>query len=61
MVWLPGVISIKKKTIKDDDKYKAIAYKTFFNQDVIQLILNRHQLPLIVVDTEVEKILQWIN
>lgn len=40
MVWLPGVISIKKKTIKDDDKYKAIAYKTFFNQDVIQLILN---------------------
>jgi XisH protein len=23
----------------------AIAYKTFLNQDVIQLILNRHQLP----------------
>lgn len=34
----------------------AIAYKTFFNQDVIQLILNRHQLPLIVVDTEKEEI-----
>lgn len=37
------------------------AYRTFFNQDVIQLILNRHQLPLIVVDTEVEEIVQWIN
>ena len=39
----------------------AIAYKTFFNQDVIQLILNKHQLPLIVVDTETEEIEQWIN
>lgn len=39
----------------------AIAYKTFFNQDVIQLILNKHQLPLIVVDTELEEIVQWIN
>lgn len=37
------------------------AYKTFFNQDVIQLILNRHQLPLIVVDIEREEIVQWIN
>jgi hypothetical protein len=39
----------------------AIAHKTFFNQDVIQLILHKHQLPLIIVDTEVEEILQWIN
>lgn len=39
----------------------AVAFKTFFNQDVIQLILNRHQLPLIVVDTETEEIAQWIN
>lgn len=39
----------------------AIAYKTFFNQDVIQLILNKHQLPLIVVDNETEEIEQWIN
>jgi XisH protein len=39
----------------------AIAYKTFFNQDVIKLILNKHQLPLIVVDTETEEIEQWIN
>jgi len=38
-----------------------IAYKTFFNQDVIQLILNKHQLPLIVVDTAAEEIRQWIN
>lgn len=39
----------------------AIAYITFFTQDVIQLILSKHQLPLIVVDTEVEEIRQWIN
>ncbi|MBD2625130.1 XisH family protein [Trichormus variabilis] len=39
----------------------AIAYKTFFTQDVIQLILSKHQLPLIVVDTEAEEIRQWIN
>lgn len=39
----------------------AIAYKSFFKQDVIQLILNKHQLPLIVVDTQTEEIEQWIN
>lgn len=39
----------------------AIAYKTFFTQDVIQLILSKHQLPLIIVDTEAEEIRQWIN
>ncbi|TAG87124.1 MAG: hypothetical protein EAZ09_23655 [Oscillatoriales cyanobacterium] len=36
----------------------AIAYNTFFTQDAIQLIVNRHQLPLIVVNTEVEEIVQ---
>lgn len=39
----------------------TITYNTFFNQDVIQLILSRHQLPLIVVDIETEEITQWIN
>jgi hypothetical protein len=39
----------------------VIAYKSFFVQDVTQLILKKHQLPLIVVDTEVEEIRQWIN
>ncbi len=39
----------------------AITHKSFFNQDVIQLILHKHQLPLIVVDTETEEITQWIN
>lgn len=51
-------------TAPDRKLYVALsngAYKAFFNQDVIQLILNRHQLPLIVVDTEVEEIVQWIN
>jgi hypothetical protein len=51
-------------TAPDRKLYIAIsetAYKSFFTQDVIQLILNRHQLPLIVVDIETEEIKQWIN
>jgi hypothetical protein len=38
-----------------------IAYQSFFKQPVIQLIVNRHHLPLIVVDTEKERIVKWIN
>ncbi|MBU7583134.1 MAG: XisH family protein [Nostoc sp. TH1S01] len=38
-----------------------VVYKTFFSQDIIQLILNRHRLPIIVVDIEAEEIQQWIN
>lgn len=36
-------------------------YQTFFLQDVIQLILRKHQLPLIIVDLEMETIVQWIR
>jgi hypothetical protein len=39
----------------------TVAHNIFLNQDAIQLILNRHQLPLIVVDIELEEIKQWIN
>ncbi|MGI0494118.1 element excision factor XisH family protein [Alkalinema pantanalense CENA528] len=39
----------------------AVAYKNFFCQDVIQLILKKHQLPLIIVNIETEEIQQWIN
>lgn len=38
-----------------------VAYNAFFIQDVTQLILNKHQLPIIVVDIEAEEIVQWIN
>lgn len=38
-----------------------VVYNTFFTQDVIQLILNKHHLPIIVVDLETEEIMQWIN
>lgn len=38
-----------------------VAYNTFFVQDVIQLILSKHHLPMIVVDVEKEEITQWIN
>ncbi len=52
------------KTAPDRKLYIAIskvAYNTFFTQDVAQLILNKHQLPIIVVDIEAEEITQWIN
>lgn len=53
-----------EETAPDRKLYVAVsnvAYKTFFTQDVIQLILNRHQLPLIVVDADAEEVAQWIN
>jgi XisH protein len=53
-----------EETAPDRKLYIAIskvAYDTFFTQDVTQLILNRHQLPIIVVDLETEEIIQWIN
>jgi hypothetical protein len=53
-----------EETAPDRKLYIAIskaAYNTFFTQDVIQLILNKHQLPMIVVDIEIEEITQWIN
>ncbi|KJH72431.1 element excision factor XisH family protein [Aliterella atlantica] len=39
----------------------TVIYKSFFNQDVVQLILSKHRLPLIVVNLEAEEIEQWIN
>ena len=53
-----------EETAPDRKLYIAIsivAYNTFFTQDVAQLILDRHQLPIIVVDIEAEEITQWIN
>lgn len=37
------------------------AYTSFFSQDIVQLIIKKHQLSIIVVDTEIEEIQQWIN
>jgi hypothetical protein len=53
-----------EETAPDRKLYIAIsnvAYNIFFTQDVTQLILNKHQLPIIVVDIETEEIMQWIN
>lgn len=53
-----------EETAPDRKLYIAIsnvAYNTFFTQDVTQLILNKHQLPIIVVGIETEEIMQWIN
>ncbi|MBD2412044.1 hypothetical protein H6H01_15090 [Nostoc calcicola FACHB-3891] len=52
---------LTSQTTREVHTAYANAYKSFFKQDVIQLILNKHQLPLIVVDTQTEEIGQWIN
>jgi XisH protein len=38
-----------------------VAYKTFFSQDLAQLIITKHQLPVIVVNIDIEEVVQWIN
>ena len=53
-----------EETAPERKLYVAIsneAYKSFFSQPVVQLILDKHQLPLIIVDIELERILQWIK
>ncbi|RUR74582.1 element excision factor XisH family protein [Anabaena sp. FACHB-709] len=53
-----------EETAPDRKLYIAIstvAYNFFFIQDVTQLILNKHQLPIIVVNLETEEITRWIN
>jgi XisH protein len=48
----------------DRKLYVAIstsAYKNFFSQNMIQLIISKHQLPLVVIDTETEEVKQWIH
>lgn len=53
-----------EETAPDRRLYIAVStvvYKSFFIQDVVQLILRKHRLPLIIVDTEREEIEQWIN
>jgi len=53
-----------EETAPERKLYVAIsneAYQNFFSQAVIQLILDKHQLPLIIVDIEVEEIVKWIN
>jgi len=53
-----------EETAPDRRLYIAVStvvYKSFFIQDVVQLILRKHRLPLIIVDTAREEIEQWIN
>jgi XisH protein len=38
-----------------------VSYKTFFSQDLAQLIITKHQLPVIVVNIDTEEVVQWIN
>ena len=53
-----------EETAPDRKLYLAIstiAYNTFFTKDIAQLILSKHQLPIIVVDIKLEVITQWIH
>ncbi|MFN4869186.1 MAG: element excision factor XisH family protein [Pseudanabaena sp.] len=53
-----------EETAPERKLYVAIsneAYSNFFSQEVIKLILDKHQLPLIIVDINQEEILKWIN
>ncbi|TAD80278.1 MAG: fatty-acid synthase [Oscillatoriales cyanobacterium] len=38
-----------------------VSYKSFFIQDIAQLIIKKHPLSMIIVDIEMEEITQWIN
>lgn len=38
-----------------------VSYKSFFIQDIAQLIIKKHPLSMIIVDLETEEITQWIN
>ncbi|MFN6141331.1 MAG: XisH family protein [Pseudanabaena sp.] len=53
-----------EETAPERKLYVAIsneAYSNFFSQEVIKLILDKHQLPLIIVDINQEEILKCIN
>ncbi|MBE9137991.1 XisH family protein [Nodosilinea sp. LEGE 07088] len=53
-----------EETAPDRKLYIAIstaAHRTFFTQDFVQLILQKHQLPIIVVNLDTEEVEQWIN
>jgi hypothetical protein len=53
-----------EETAPERKLYMAIsetAYKTFFIQDVAQLIINKHQLPVIIVNVDTEEVVKWIN
>jgi hypothetical protein len=56
--------SFLKIVAPDRKLYVAVsqdAYKEFFSKEAIQLIVENHPLPLIVVNLGKEEIEQWIN
>lgn len=38
-----------------------IAYENEFQEGIIELLTTQHQMPLIIVDIEIEEIVQWIR
>jgi hypothetical protein len=52
------------ETELDFELYLAITqgiYKSYFQRQLTQMIINRNQVKLLIVDAESEVIVQWIN
>lgn len=52
------------ETALDFELYLAITqgtYKSYFQRQLTQMIINRNQVKLLIVDPESEVIVQWIN
>jgi XisH protein len=57
-------LCLLEETAPERKLYIAITantYEILCAQDAIQLVLNRYQLPLLVVNIDAEEIVQWIN
>lgn len=57
-------LKILSKTEPDRTLYLAITediYKSFFNEDIVQVVLENGVIKIIVVDTIQEVVTRWIN
>jgi len=52
------------ETVLDFELYLAITqgtYKSYFQRQLAQMIINRNQVKLLIVDAENEVIVEWID
>jgi len=56
--------NILQETVLDFDLYLAITqgvYRSYFQRPLAQMIVNRNQVKLLIIDAESEVIVQWID
>ena len=56
--------NILQETALDFDLYLAITqgvYRSYFQRPLAQMIVNRNQVKLLIIDAESEVIVQWID